>query len=183
MGGALKSIGSALVGVAPAIANVLLPGVGGVVANAAIGGISKALGLDPKATAQQIQDALGKPLSPEQMLALKQADRDFEVQMKELDVDMLRLHAEDRDSARKMQTKTRAIIVPVVAAVVLSGWLAINAYIAYAILTGYAVELNGESGIMLGNVIGGLGGAASTILAFYYGSSKKEAERKEVSDA
>lgn len=183
MSGVLKSIGSAISGVAPVLANALIPGVGGVVANAAISAVAKGLGLDEKATAEVVNRTLQGPLSGEQLAGLRKEAMQFEERMKELDIDLARVHADDRASARRMQIKTRAVIVPSIAAVVLTGWLLLNGYVAYAVLTGIDINLTGESGILLGQLVGGVGAVATTITSFYFGSSKSETERKEVSNA
>ena len=51
---------------------------------------------DPKAISQAIQTA-----SPEQMLELKKAETQFEVQMKELEVDIFALETADKQDARR----------------------------------------------------------------------------------
>ena len=49
--------------------------------------------------AKSIQTAINNA-SPEQLLQLKQAEKDFEIRMKELDVDVFKLEAEDKKDAR-----------------------------------------------------------------------------------
>ena len=44
--------------------------------------------------------------SPDQLLKLKNAETQFSTRMKELDIDLERINAEDRDSARKRQVET-----------------------------------------------------------------------------
>src|SRR5574343_40500 len=44
---------------------------------------------------------------PEMLLKLKQADQQFQKDMKALDIDLDRIYAGDRDSARKMAIETR----------------------------------------------------------------------------
>ena len=166
----LKDIGSAIAGVAPVLANALLPGVGGVVAGAAVSAISKAIGVE--SDPDVVKKALLGSLSPEQMTALKKADNEFQIQMRELDVDLEKVHAADRDSARRLQGRTKSLVVPVLATVIT---LATLAMFGYVLTMDAAVELS--NGSML--VIGHLSGMFSTVTAFYFGSSKKEADRTE----
>jgi hypothetical protein len=50
---------------------------------------------DPKSINQAIQAA-----TPEQMLKLKKAEQDFELHMKELEVDVFKLEVQDKQDAR-----------------------------------------------------------------------------------
>ena len=80
---------------------------------AAFGGpIGGALGLVAKtllgkdtATEEELSTALAGA-SPEQLLALKQADQAFAVQMRELDIDIIKLQVADVGSAREMAKST-----------------------------------------------------------------------------
>ena len=78
--------------VAPGLATAL----GGPLAGMATKAILGALGMADGATASDLAAAV-QGATPEQMLALKQADQQFAIQMRELDVDVERVSAGDRD--------------------------------------------------------------------------------------
>lgn len=87
--------------VAPAIATAL----GGPLAGVAVGMAAKALGLGDGATEEDLQVAvLGS--TPETLLKLKECDNNFKIEMKRLGVDIERINAGDRSSARDMAVKT-----------------------------------------------------------------------------
>ena len=95
MKGLLKNLVGA---VAPTIGTAL----GGPMGNMAMTKIASVLGVsnDQKSIQQAIQNA-----TPEQMLELKKAEQEFEVQMKELDVDVFKLETQDKQNARGMFSK------------------------------------------------------------------------------
>ena len=152
MKGLLKNIVGA---VAPTLGTALGGPMGGMAANM----ISEVLGVpnDQKSIQKAIQNA-----TPEQMLELKKAEQQFEVQMKELDVDVFKLEVADKQNARGMFNKdwTARII----------GLFTIGGFLGYIFLvTLQPPEQNSEALINL--VLGYLGGLASAIISFYFGAS------------
>jgi len=128
---------------------------GGMAANM----IADVLGVpnDQKSIETAIQNA-----TPEQMLELKKAEQAFEVQMKELDVDVFELEVADKQNARSIFSKdwTARII----------GLFTIAGFLGYIFLvTLQPPEQNSEALINL--VLGYLGGLASAIISFYFGAS------------
>jgi Fe2+ transport system protein B len=125
----------------------------------AMGKIAEVLGVsnDQKSIQQALQNA-----TPEQMLELKKAEQEFDVQMKELEVDVFKLETEDKQHARSMFSKdwTARII----------GLCTIAGFLGYIFLvTLQPPEQNSEALINL--VLGYLGGLASAIISFYFGAS------------
>jgi len=133
--------------------------------------------------AKMISDVLGVPnnsksinkamaeATPEQMLELKKAEQSFELQMKELDVDIFGLETADKQDARGKFSKdwTARII----------GIVVVGGFMGYIFLvTLQPPEQNSEALINL--VLGYLGGLASAIISFYFGAShspdKKDGE-------
>ena len=154
MKGLLKNLVGA---VAPTIGTAL----GGPMGNMAMTKIASVLGVsnNQKSIQQAIQNA-----TPEQMLELKKAEQEFEVQMKELDVDVFKLETQDKQNARGMFSKdwTARII----------GVATIAGFLGYIFLvTLQPPEQNSEALINL--VLGYLGGLASAIISFYFGASHK----------
>jgi uncharacterized protein (DUF885 family) len=121
--------------------------------------VAEALGVDndPKKIEKAIQAA-----TPEQLAELKKIDADFDVKMKELDVDLFALETADIQSARGMFSKdwTARII----------GITVVGGFMGYIFLvTLQPPEQNSEALINL--VLGYLGGLASAIISFYFGAS------------
>jgi len=152
MKGILKNIVGA---VAPTIGTAIA----GPMGNMALGKIAEVLGCpaDHKSVEKAVQNA-----TPEQMIELKKAEQEFEVQMKELDVDVFKLEAQEKQHARTMFSKdwTARII----------GLVTIAGFLGYIFLvTLQPPEQNSEALINL--VLGYLGGLASAIISFYFGAS------------
>lgn len=87
-------------GVLSTVAPMLATAVGGPLAGAATGAIINALGLAPDTPPEQVAAAV-TGATPEQLLALKKADADFRVQMRQLDIDEQKLSFNDVADARK----------------------------------------------------------------------------------
>ena len=142
--------------VAPGLATAL----GGPLAGAAAGALVSALGGDEKAA-----EAALLAQSPETLLALRQAEQDFAVRMRELDIEPERLAASDRASARDM-AKVNMVPQMVITAIFLTGYFAL-----LAILMTGAVVVDGVAREQLPTLLGVLTGAVPTILAFWFGST------------
>ena len=154
----MKAILKNIVGaVAPTLGTAIGGPMGGMAANM----LADVLGVpnDQKSIEKAIQNA-----TPEQMLELKKAEQQFEVQMKELDVDVFELETADKQHARGMFSKDWTAMI--------SGVSTIAGFLGYIFLvTLQPPEQNSEALINL--VLGYLGGLASAIISFYVGASHK----------
>ena len=155
MKGLLKNIVGA---VAPTLGTALGGPMGGIAANM----ISEVLGVPntPKAIEKAIADA-----TPEQMLELKKAENAFEVQMKELEVDVFALETADKQDARGKFSKDWTARI--------MGIAVVGGFMGYIFLvTLQPPEQNSEALINL--VLGYLGGLASAVISFYFGASNTQ---------
>ena len=152
----MKALLKNLVGsVAPTLGTALGGPMGGMAANM----IADVLGC--KNEPKEIQKAIDNA-TPEQMLELKKAEAEFELKMKELEVDVFKLEVQDTQNARSTFSKdwTARII----------GIAVIGGFMGYIFLvTIQPPEQNSEALINL--VLGYLGGLASAIISFYFGAS------------
>lgn len=146
--------------VAPSIASA----VGGPLAGMATRAISEALLGKPDGTEQELEQAAAKA-TPEQLLALKQAENEFAVKMRELDIDLERIANADRDSARNREVATKDWTPRILAALVTTGYFSVLFYM----LT-HGLPTTGGSEAML-VMLGTLGTAWGGIMAYYFGSS------------
>ena len=155
----LKTFGPLIGSVAPTIATAL----GGPVAGMAVKAISGALFGHDSATEEEIRTVLANPTA-DQLAALKKIDSDFAVQMKSLDIDLERIAAGDRASARDMQKETKDWIPRALAVSVTVGFFAILIYMLV-----YGLPTTGNEALLL--LLGALQTAWGGIIAFYFGSS------------
>jgi len=157
----MKNLLKNIVGaVAPTLGTALGGPMGGMAANM----IADVLGCPntPKAIEKAVAEA-----TPEQMLELKKAENAFEIQMKELDVDVFKLETEDKQDARgKFSQDWTARII---------GVTVVGGFMGYIFLvTLQPPEQNSEALINL--VLGYLGGLASAVISFYFGASNTPKE-------
>ena len=157
----MKALLKNLVGsVAPTLGTALGGPMGGMAANM----IADVLGC--KNEPKEIQKAINNA-TPEQMLELKKAETEFEIKMKELEVDVFKLEVADTQDARKTFSKdwTARII----------GIAVVGGFMGYIFLvTIQPPEQNSEALINL--VLGYLGGLASAVISFYFGASNSSKE-------
>ena len=163
----LKTFGPLIGSVAPTIATAL----GGPVAGIAVKAISAALFNHENGTADDIATALANPTG-DQLSALKKIDADFKVQMKSLDIDLERIAAGDRDSARQMQMATKSWLPETLAIIVTIGFFGIIAYIIK-----FGLPESGKEAVLL--LLGSLGTAWGGVMAFYFGSSAGSQKKTE----
>tara|TARA_R100001369_G_C3271707_1_gene160167 strand:+ start:103 stop:579 length:477 start_codon:yes stop_codon:yes gene_type:complete len=149
----------ALKGIIGAVAPTLATAMGSPLAGAAMSAIADKLGVknEPKAIEKAIQNA-----TPEQLVAIKEAELDFEAKMAQMDVDIFALETADVQDARKAH---RGDWTPRI-----FGLLALVGFLCYIFLvTIQPPDANSDTIVSL--VLGYLGGLVSGISAFYFGAS------------
>lgn len=160
----LKTFGPLISSVAPTIATAL----GGPVAGLAVKALSGALFGHEDGTQDDIMAALANPTG-DQLAALKKIDADFKVQMKSLDIDLERIAASDRDSARNMAIMTHDWTPRVLAIVVVIAWGTVQWFLLHNVIEQSMREL-------VARVLGTLDGALMLVLSYYFGSAHKHGE-------
>jgi len=163
----LGIFGTLIENVAPTIATAL----GGPVAGMAVKALSTALLGHGDGSEDDLTAALSNA-TPDQIAAIKRADNDFKVQMKTLDIDLVKIAADDRASARSMQTEVRSPLVPAIAIVVITAFVAVT----IGTLLGYAKIESALAGTLLGY----LSAKAELVLSFYFGSSADSESKNEM---
>lgn len=154
--------------VAPTIASA----VGGPLAGMATRVISEALLGKPDGTEDELAQAAAKA-TPEQLLALKNAEQDFAVRMRELDIDLERIANEDRNSARNREIKTKDWTPKILAGLITGGYFGVLFYMLQ-----FGLPTTGGSEAML-VMLGTLGTAWGGVVAYYFGSSAGSKEKTE----
>lgn len=156
--------------VAPWIGTALGGPLGGMAVNA----IGDALGLSDK-TEASIKAALSGA-TPEQMLALKQADQSFAEKMQELgfanEQKLAELAMQDRDSARKREAAVQDWTPRVLA------YALVGAFIA--VIVGVLGGWGKADSVLAGTLIGYLSAKAEQVVAYYFGSSSGSDKKTEI---
>jgi len=133
---------------------------GGPVGGAAAGMLANVLGCEP--TPQKIEKAL-QTATPEQLAEIKKAELDFEVRMKELEVDVFALETKDTQHAREsFKEDWTARAIALLSVVLFGGYI--------LLVTIQPPDANDDGIVNL--VLGYLGGVVSSIVSFYFGASK-----------
>lgn len=149
--------------VAPGLATAVLGPLGGLATKA----IVDALGLPQDASEAQIAQAI-KMASPDQLLALKKADQDFSLQMERIGVDLSKIDADDRDSARKRQTETKDHAPEVLGGIIILGFLTAVGFVLAGQVDGLKDPLQAA---LVGTLIGYVSAKADQVVAYYFGSN------------
>ena len=147
-------------GLVGSLAPTLGAALGGPVGGAAATMLADVLGCDP--TPQKLERALSQA-TPEQLAEIKKAELDFEVRMKELEVDVFALETKDIQHARESFSEdwtARAIAI-----------LSILLFGGYVLLV--TLQPADDNDLNVVNlVLGYLGGIVSSVVSFYFGASK-----------
>ena len=153
--------------IAPTAATLL----GGPLAGMAVDAIGKAVGLSD-ATKDQVKEVLTSgTLNAEQMAAIKQAEAELVLKVKQLDIDMEKIHAGDRASARDMAAKTGDIWTPrIIAGVVFLVWGAVN----WKLFNG---TISGDMRELVARALGTLDATLMAVIYYYFGSSAGSKEK------
>lgn len=161
----------ALLNLVKTVAPSLATAVGGPLAGMATRAISDALLGKPDGTEDELIDAASKA-SPDQLLALKKAEQDFAVRMRELEIDLQRIDAADRNSAREREVKTGDWTPKALAGAVTLGFFGVLGY-----MIAYGLPSQGGEALLV--MLGTLGTAWGGIVSYYFGSSAGSKEKSE----
>jgi len=154
------------------VAPYLGAAIGGPLGGAAVTAVADALGLSDKTT-----DAVKQALSgvtPEQMLAIKNADQAFALKMQELgyaDIEKLAaLAVENTKDARGMQVATRSNVPSILAVLITVGFFGI----LIGMLAGWLTAADNQALLIM---LGALGAAWGAVVNYFFGSSAGSSEK------
>lgn len=151
--------------VAPSIATAL----GGPLAGVATRALSDALLGKPDGTEEELAQAAARA-TPEQLLALKQAEHQFTLEMRKLEIDLERVAGADRASARERETSLKDWTPRVLAGAVTVGFFGVLGY-----MISYGLPSHGGEAMLV--MLGTLGTAWGAIISYYFGSSAGSREK------
>jgi len=155
----LKAVGPLLGQVAPTLATAM----GGPLAGLAVKTLSNVLLGNEEGTEADVVKAM-QNATPDQLAALKQIDADFKVRMAELEIDLERISAGDRDSARKREMEIKDHMPKILAVGITVGFFGC---LFWMFVSG--VPKNGNEALLL--MLGALQTAFTGVIAYYFGSS------------
>ena len=148
---------------------------GGPLGASAVTLIGNAIGLD-KATESTLKQALSG-VTQEQLLAIKTADAEFEIKMRELGIsevkDLENIAAGDRDSARKRGIEVKDWTPRILAYLITLGYFLMLSMLVFGSIP---VENKDTLYIMLGS----LGTAWTGIISYYFGSTASSRAKTEL---
>lgn len=150
------------------VAPTLALAAGGPFGPLAAAAIHAALGADPKDDPKAAETALLNA-TPDQLLALKQAEQDFTVKMKELGIEEAKLSFDDTANARGREIAVKDNTPKILAYSVTVGFFGILGFLLYS------GKPPGGDVIMV--MLGALGTAWTGIVSYYFGSSAGSAAK------
>lgn len=150
-------------GVLGVVAPTLATAVGGPFAGVATRAIIGALGLAPDTKPEDVAATVAGA-TPEQLVALKQAELDFTAKMKQLDIDAAKLAYDDTANARAREVSVRDHTPAVLGYAITGGFFGLLGLMMFH-------ALPPDSKDLLNIMLGALGTGFTLMLSYYYGSS------------
>lgn len=157
--------------VAPTIASAL----GGPLAGMAVSAISQALLGKADGSESEVAAAIAKTNNPDMLLKLKQAENDFAAKMKQLDVDLEKIAADDRANARQREAALRDKTPTILAYVYTIGY-----FVVLSVVWGSEVAANTRETFNI--LLGILSAAEIGIITYYFGSSAGSSRKSDTID-
>lgn len=154
-----SKIGGLLAQVAPTIATA----VGGPVAGMAVKALSSALLGKENGSQSEIETAMLNA-TPEQLAMVKKVDNDLAIKMKELDINLEQIKADDRRSARDMMMSSNTDTPAILSYFVLVSWVGVQYFLLTHVVDPGMREL-------VARVLGTLDGALMMMFSFWFGAS------------
>lgn len=164
-----KTFSSIVKTIAP-FAETLATALGSPIAGAAVKVIADSLGCGNKP--DQIVEAV-KSIDTDAILKLKQADQEFKEKMVQFGIDLEKIAADDRDSARKREIATGDWTPRV-----LAGLIVVCYFIVQYFLLTHVIPA--EMGNIVMRSLGVLDTSLGLVLGYYFGSSAGSAEKNKL---
>lgn len=140
--------------------------------------VSSAFGKEIKPTMEAIGQAISGA-TPEQMLALKQADNDFASKMQQLGFEHIqaleKVAADDRASARAMHTSVRDLSTPILSYLVVTAFF----WVIYLLLT-RQIDVPESMRDVVMIMIGTLSASFTQVMNFRFGTSAGSKDKNEI---
>lgn len=162
-------MGLSIKSILPTIARAL----GGPLAGLAVDVVGQALGLS-EPTQEKIEELLRGPLNGDQIVALKIAENNLVVKLKELDIRLDELEVQDRTSARDREVKAGGVTTSGIA------WVVVSAFVIMVFCILFMPDKIHMDTVLVGTVIGYLSAKSEQILSYYFGSSRGSDDKSQI---
>lgn len=149
---------------APTVATAL----GGPLAGMATKFLCDKLGVPP-GDEQALVNAV-KGVTPEQVVQMKQMDLDFQKFLKQNDIDLEKIAADDRKSARDLLVQTKSVVPAM-----LSVGVTIGYFLILMLMLRGELKVGDSQALLL--MLGSLGAAWGAIMQYWFGSSASSAHK------
>lgn len=151
--------------VAPGIATAL----GGPLAGMAVSALATKILGKPNATQEEVQAAV-LAASPDDLAKIKLAEIEFQKVLAENDITLEQIASSDRDSARKREIAVKDYTPMMLAIGITFGFFGV---LGFMLVNGK--PLNGGDALLV--MLGALGGAWGSVVAYYFGSSASSRQK------
>lgn len=163
--------------VAPTIATAL----GGPFAGLGVRALSEALLGTPDGTEQDIAAAMATA-TPDQIMAIKQADQEFAIRMRELDINLEKSYINDTSDARHVFAENKGVFnLGIVILLTFAGIMGAVLWGSYEIMTGGItvkdVAIVATVSGLVGTVVGYVAANAQQVVSYFFGSSRGSADK------
>lgn len=155
----------AIARVAPGLAHAL----GGPLAGAAVGQLSRAIFGDDTASEDTLADALERA-GPEYLLALKKAEQEFQLALRQARVEEMRIDAGDRANARERQAKMDDWTPSVLGALIILGF-----FVVLGVMVAKKLPVGAETEFSI--MLGALATMTAAVVNYFFGSSVGSREK------
>lgn len=145
---------------------------GGPLGGMAVSALCDALGLPAGSKEADIEKQL--LTNPDKLVELKKAELAFKQRLAELEIDLERVHSEDRNSARQREMAIKDKMPGILSVVITGGFF----------VTLYQVFVNGVApgvdSMLVGALLGTLGTAWISVVTYYFGSSSGSEQKNNI---
>jgi len=163
----LKAAGGILATIAPTIASAL----GGPLAGMATTALISGLGLAPDTSHDQVMQAIAGA-TPEQLLKIKEVDAQLVLDLKKLEVDVLKIKAGDTADARNREIQTKDWTPRIIAGLIIGLYIGVQVAVFHTVVDPTMRDFVMRS-------MGTLDAAVGLVLSYYFGSSTGSAVKTE----
>lgn len=155
--------------VAPSLATAL----GGPVAGLAVAELSRSLLGRTNGSKDEVAAAIASG-GAEAIARVRAADQAFALRLKEMDIDLDRLHQADRASAREREVQAQDSWTPrILAGLVTAGFFSVLFFLLH-----HGKPDQGGDALLV--MLGALGGAWASVISYYFGSSAGSAAKNQL---
>lgn len=159
-------------GLVGSIAPTLATALGGPMAGMAVKALSSSLLGHEDGTEADIELAMANA-TPDDLLKIKETDNAFKLEMERIGVDLQKIAADDRNSARDREIKTKDNTPKVLAGVIVIGFFATLATVAFATIPDKAMPA-------INILLGSLTALLIQVGNYYFGSSAGSKAKTEI---